>query len=48
MPIYALSTEPGVSGVAVIRLSGKTSEVIKKISGKTLPKASMGYNKKIL
>ncbi len=39
MPIYALSTGPGVSGVAVIRVSGKgTVEVIQKISGKTLPK----------
>ncbi len=39
MPIYALSTGPGVSGIAVIRVSGKgTIEVIKKISGKALPK----------
>ena len=47
MPIYALSTGPGVSGVAVIRLSGKgTSEVIKKISGKTLPKARVATIRK--
>ena len=47
MPIYALSTGPGVSGVAVIRLSGKgTSEVIKKISGKTLPKARVATVRK--
>ena len=47
MPIYALSTGPGVSGVAVIRLSGKgTIEVIKKISGKTLPKARVATVRK--
>ena len=47
MPIYALSTGPGVSGVAVIRLSGKgTIEVIKKISGKTLPKARVATIRK--
>ena len=32
MTIYALSSGPGISGVAVIRVSGKdTAEVIKKI-----------------
>ena len=31
MTIYALSTGPGISGIAVIRVSGKnTAEVIKK------------------
>ena len=38
MTIYALSTGPGISGIAVIRVSGKnTAEVIKKITGKKLP-----------
>ena len=32
MTIYALSSGPGISGVAVIRVSGKnTAEVVKKI-----------------
>ena len=31
MTIYALSTGPGISGIAVIRVSGKnTTEVVKK------------------
>ena len=39
MSIYALSTGPGVSGVAVIRVSGKeTANIIKKLTGKNLPK----------
>ena len=38
MTIYALSSGPGISGVAVIRVSGKdTSGVIKKITGESLP-----------
>ena len=38
MTIYALSTGPGVSGIAVIRVSGKkTAEVIKKLTGSKLP-----------
>jgi len=40
MTIYALSTGPGVSGVAVIRVSGEnTAEVVKKITGTSLPPA---------
>ena len=39
MTIYALSTGPGISGIAVIRVSGKnTAEVVKKITGDELPK----------
>ena len=39
MTIYALSTGPGVSGLAVIRISGKDTRVaINKITRKTLPK----------
>ena len=38
MTIFALSSGPGISGIAVIRVSGKnTAEVIKKITGKKLP-----------
>jgi len=38
MTIYALSTGPGISGIAVIRVSGKnTAEVVKKITKKKLP-----------
>ncbi len=38
MSIYALSTGPGVSGIAVIRVSGKeTANIIKKLTGKNLP-----------
>jgi len=38
MTIYALSTGPGISGIAVIRVSGQNaSEVIKKITGSKLP-----------
>ena len=38
MTIYALSTGPGISGIAVIRVSGKnTAEVIKNLTGSKLP-----------
>ena len=38
MTIYALSTGPGISGVAIVRVSGKeASNVIKKITNKKLP-----------
>ena len=38
MTIYALSSGPGISGVAVIRVSGKdTKVVIKKLTGEDLP-----------
>jgi len=38
MTIYALSSGPGISGVAVIRVSGKnTSNVVKKLTGTKLP-----------
>ena len=38
MTIYALSSGPGVSGVAVIRVSGKnTAQVIKELTGSKLP-----------
>ena len=38
MTIYALSSGPGVSGVAVIRISGPdASKAISMITGKSLP-----------
>ena len=38
MTIYALSSGPGISGIAVIRVSGKnTAEVIKQVTGEDLP-----------
>ena len=38
MTIYALSSGPGVSGIAVIRISGQeTSKVIKLLTGKSVP-----------
>ena len=48
MTIYALSTGPGISGVAVIRVSGKeTASVIKKLTGKDLPLARIATLRKI-
>ena len=38
MTIFALSSGPGIAGIAVIRVSGKkTAEVIKKLTGSRLP-----------
>ena len=48
MTIFALSSGPGISGVAIIRLSGKeTSKVIKLITGKELPKPRVATLRKI-
>jgi len=47
MTIYALSTGPGISGLAVIRVSGKeASEVVKKLTGTKLPKARVATLRK--
>ena len=47
MTIYALSSGPGISGVAVIRVSGKnTAEVVKKITGSSLPAPRVATLKK--
>ena len=47
MTIYALSSGPGISGIAVIRVSGKnTSEVVKKIIGSKLPPPRVATLKK--
>ena len=48
MTIYALSSGPGISGVAVIRISGThTSKVIKLLTGKDLPKPRIATLRKI-
>ena len=48
MTIYALSSGSGVSGIAVIRISGKsTSNVIKTLTGKDLPKPRVATLRKI-
>jgi len=48
MTIYALSSGPGVSGVAVIRLSGiDTSKIIKLLTGKELPTPRVATLRKI-
>ena len=47
MTIYALSSGPGISGIAVIRVSGKnTSKVIKKLTGSGVPKPRMATLRK--
>ncbi len=48
MTIYALSSGPGVSGIAIIRVSGKqTSKVIKSLTGSKLPTPKMATLKKL-
>ena len=48
MTIYALSTGPGVSGVAIIRISGsEASNVIKSLTGKEIPRPRMATLRKI-
>ena len=48
MTIYALSTGPGVSGVAIIRVSGEeTSKVVKSLTGRELPKPRVATLRKI-
>jgi len=47
MTIYALSTGPGISGIAVIRVTGKkTKDVVKKITGAKLPNARTATRRK--
>ena len=47
MTIYALSTGPGISGIAIIRISGlDASKVIKSLTGQELPKPRMATLKK--
>ena len=48
MTIYALSTGPGISGVAIIRVSGPhSSKVIKNLTDNELPKARVATLRKI-
>ena len=48
MTVYALSSGPGTSGVAIIRISGpETSVVIKSLTGKEMPKPRMATLRKI-
>ena len=48
MSIYALSTGPGISGIAVVRVSGKeTSKVIELLTGKNVPKPRVATLRKI-
>jgi len=48
MTIFALSTGPGISGIAVIRISGQeTSSVIKILTGKDVPKPRVATLSKI-
>jgi tRNA modification GTPase len=47
MTIYSLSSGPGISGIAIIRISGTdTSKVIELLTGKNLPKPRVGHIKK--
>ena len=48
MTIFALSTGPGISGVAIIRVSGpETKSVIQGLTGKPTPKARVATLRKI-
>ena len=48
MTIYALSTGPGVSGVAIIRISGEqSSKIIETLTGKKVPQARVATLRKI-
>ena len=48
MTIYALSSGPGISGIAVVRISGQdTSKVIELMTGKGVPKPRVATLRKI-
>ena len=48
MTIYALSSGPGISGIAIIRISGtNTSSIIRILTGKDLPKPRVATLRKI-
>ena len=48
MTIYALSTGPGISGIAVVRVSGKeAAEVVKQLTGDDLPAPRVAVLKKL-
>jgi tRNA modification GTPase len=48
MTIYALSTGPGISGIAIVRVSGsETQNVIKKLTNRPVPKPRSATLRKI-
>ena len=48
MTIYALSTGPGISGIAIIRVSGEdTKEVIKLLTNRAVPEPRVATIRKI-
>ena len=48
MTIYALSTGPGISGIAIVRISGQeTKSIIKSLTGKEIPEARIATLRKI-
>ena len=48
MTIYALSSGPGISGIAVIRVSGENSKkILSSLTEKPLPKKRLATLKKI-
>ena len=48
MTIYALSSGPGISGVAIIRISGEqSSKIIETLTGKKVPQPSVATLRKI-
>ena len=48
MTIYALSTGPGISGVAIVRVSGEdTKKIIQKLTNKPLPEPRVATLRKI-
>jgi tRNA modification GTPase len=48
MTIYALSTGPGISGVAIVRVSGEdTRRVIELLTSKTMPKPRVATLRKV-
>ena len=48
MTIYALSSGPGISGIAVIRVSGEeTSKAIELLTGKSVPAPRVATLRKI-
>jgi len=48
MTIYALSTGPGISGIAIVRVSGtEASLVVKKLTGRSVPTPRLATMRKI-
>ena len=48
MTIYSLSSGPGISGIAIIRVSGpETSNILKQLTNKSLPKPRVATLRKI-